>query len=96
MFAVVVTLRIAREEMSAFLPAIRLNASKSLANEPGCHRFDVCTDPERQSEVFLYELYENEAAFQAHLATDHFKHFDAQTAEMVLEKDVRTFAEVTS
>ena len=95
MFAVVVTFRVAEGAMAAFLPAMTENARASLANEPGCHRFDVCTDPTRPGEVFLYELYTDRSAFDAHLASDHFKVFDARVADMIAAKEVRTYTEVT-
>ena len=47
-------------------------------------------------EVFLYEFYEDEAAFQTHLASDHFKSFDSRAARMVERKDVRIFSKVIS
>lgn len=94
MFAVVVTFEIRPDKLGEFLPAMLKNAQTSLAEEPGCHRFDVCTDPARPSEVFLYELYTDRAAFDVHLASDHFRSFDAQVAGMIAAKDVRTYAEV--
>lgn len=94
MFAVVVTFQIKRDQIDAFLPAMLENAQTSLAQEPDCHRFDVCTDPAQPGEVFLYELYTDKAAFDAHLDTAHFKRFDAQVADMIAEKTVQTYAEV--
>lgn len=96
MFAVVVTFEIAEGAIEAFMPAMTANARTSLANEPGCHRFDVCTDPARPSEVFLYELYTDRAAFDAHLQSPHFKAFDSQVADMITAKDVRTYVLVQS
>ena len=94
MFAVVVTLQVAPGSMEAFLPAMLQNAAASLADEPDCHRFDVCTDPARPDEVLLYELYTDADAFQTHLTTAHFKAFDAQVAPMQPSKELRTFASV--
>lgn len=96
MFAVVVTFQIAEGAMAAFLPAMTENAKTSLAQEAGCHRFDVCTDADRPNEVFLYELYTDRAAFDAHLASAHFKSFGEQAAPLVTAKDVRTYAMVAS
>lgn len=96
MYAVVVTFEVMSGEMEAFLPAMIRNARTSLEEETGCHRFDVCTDPDRPNEVFLYELYTDRAAFDAHLASAHFKEFDAQVGAMVVRKDVRTYAQVAS
>ncbi|MGZ2258812.1 putative quinol monooxygenase [Roseobacter sp. A03A-229] len=94
MFAVVVTLQIKPEAILAFMPLMAQNAKTSLTEEPGCHQFDVATDDARPDEVFLYELYSNAAAFDAHLASTHFKAFDAATAHMIANKSVTTYAQV--
>lgn len=94
MFAVVVSFQIRPERIEAFLPLVLQNARTSLEQEPGCHQFDVATDAARPNEVFLYELYTDAAAFEQHLATENFRTFDAAVAEMIVAKDVRTFAEV--
>jgi autoinducer 2-degrading protein len=39
--------------------------------------------------VFLYEVYDDRAAFDAHLSAPHFKSFDAATAGMIRSKKVR-------
>ena len=94
MYAVVVRFRIAAGEMENFLKLMRENAQTSLKDEPGCHQFDVATDTSRPNEVLLYEIYSDRAAFDAHLASAHFKAFDAKITDMVLSKDVHTFDEV--
>ncbi|WP_299405816.1 putative quinol monooxygenase [uncultured Roseobacter sp.] len=94
MFAVVVTFSIKTEHLAAFMPLMTENASTSLREEPGCHQFDIATDPARPGEVFLYELYDNAAAFDAHLASAHFKSFDATVADMITEKSVKTYGKV--
>ena len=96
MFAVVVTFRIKPQAWDDFMPLMVENARKSLSGEPGCHRFDVCTDPARPGEVFLYELYADTTAFDAHLASPHFKAFDTAVAAMIADKDVRTYTAVSS
>lgn len=95
MFAVTVQFTIKDGKMEAFLPLMRENALTSLKEEPGCHQFDVCTDPTTPQEVFLYEIYDDDAAFEAHLASSHFQAFDAGVAGMVAAKTVRTFTEVS-
>ncbi|WP_187429784.1 (4S)-4-hydroxy-5-phosphonooxypentane-2,3-dione isomerase [Roseobacter fucihabitans] len=94
MFAVVVTFSIPPEHFAQFMPLMQQNAATSLADEPGCHRFDIATDPARPDEVFLYELYSDEAAFRAHLSTLHFQAFDKATAAMIAEKSVKTYTSV--
>jgi len=89
-YVVTVAFRVKPEFRGAFRDAIVENASASVAREPGCSLFDVCEKADG-SEVFLYEIYDDEAAFKAHLATDHFKRFDAQAAPWVLDKRVLTY-----
>jgi quinol monooxygenase YgiN len=94
MFAVVVSLTLKPGKAESFLPLMHTNARTSLGSEAGCCQFDVATDPARPEEVFLYELYDDRAAFDAHLATNHFKRFDQETVQMIAHKDVRTFSQV--
>lgn len=91
-FALTVTFRLHPGAAEAFRPLIRENARLSVRDEPGCLRFDVC-EPEGGDgpEVFLYEVYEDAAAFQAHLAAPHYLAFDAATREMVAEKVAARF-----
>ena len=94
MYVVTVEFDIHPPHFAAFLPLMRDNARASIGNEPGCRQFDVCTDPTRPASVFLYELYDDRAAFDAHLASAHFKRFEAAVREMVAEKRVRTLRRV--
>lgn len=94
-FAVTVTFTVKPGDMQAFMPLMLDNARVSLETEAACHQFDVATDPSIPDTVFLYEIYEDRAAFDHHLATPHFKVFDAAVAEMIAAKTVRTFAQVT-
>lgn len=62
-FAVVATYEIAQEQIEAFLPFLRAHRERCLKDEPGTLRFDILRPAES---LMLYEVYENEAAFQAH------------------------------
>lgn len=93
MYAVCVTFEIQPGEMSAFLPLMHAQAQNSLAREPNCHQFDVCHTVGSET-VFLYELYTDRAAFDAHLQSDHFIAFDRETSAMVAAKSVDLFASV--
>lgn len=94
MYAIAVTFKIHREDWDRFMPLMLLNARSSLRDEPGCHQFDVCTDPNRAHEVFLYELYDDEAAFQTHTSSPHYTAFQTAIDGMVAAKDVRSYARV--
>jgi (4S)-4-hydroxy-5-phosphonooxypentane-2,3-dione isomerase len=94
MYVVTVLFHVRPEHFAAFLEQMHLNAAQSLKDEPGCRQFDVCYEPARPGEVFLYEIYDSQAAFQAHLKAPHFLSFDAAVADMVIDKRVSTFTEV--
>lgn len=93
MYAVTVCFTPKSDAFEAFLPLMLENARTSLAQEPGCQQFDVCLD-EARSQIFLYEIYDHKAAFEAHLDSAHFKSFAAATADMVADKTLAIFPEV--
>ena len=87
-YVVTVVFRSKPQHRDAFRNAMIENATASRTREPGCRQFDVCELPD--GTIFLYEVYDDEAAFKAHLATDHFKRFNARTAPWVADKRVAT------
>ena len=92
MYIVTVEFLIHREAIDAFLPLMRENERLSAQTEAGCRQFDVCVSLERPGSVFLYEVYDDRAAFDAHLASAHFLAFDEATRPMVREKTVRAWS----
>ncbi len=90
MRALVVEFRIKPAHIQAFDAAICANAQASVDLEPGCRQFDVCRDPDDPALFFLYELYDDEAAVQAHLQSAHFLRLNAISASWVEGKSVRT------
>ena len=91
MYVITVEFTIHAQHLGAFMPLVQENARISRETESGCKGFDVCRDPARPHCVFLYEVYDDRAAFEAHLATAHFKAFDAAAAAMVASKTVHVF-----
>ena len=91
MYSVCVTFHVIPDALDRFLPRMHQQARDSLENEDGCHRFDVCYDQQDPYTIFLYEIYENRAAFDLHNASAHFLSFAADTAGLTSAKDVSTF-----
>lgn len=88
MQVLVVEFEVHAQHIDAFASAIADNARASMAQEPGCRQFDVCRDPQRPGLFFLYELYDDEAAVQAHLRSPHFLTMNAATVACVASKKV--------
>ena len=60
------------------------NAAASLRDEPGCRRFDVLVpEGDPGDRVVLYEIYDDDEAFAAHVRTDHYARF-AEAAEVLV------------
>lgn len=79
------------EQMEHFEFLLRANAKASLELEPGCRQFDVLAPLPAQSAISLYEIYDDEAAFQIHLASSHYLEFAAAAAPAVKNKVVKVF-----
>lgn len=94
MFAITVTFTIRAGQVDFFLPLVHQNARTAMSAEPGCIQFDVCYDKARPNMVFLYEVYDSEASFQAHLASDHYAKFQTAVGDMVSHKDIHSYAKV--
>lgn len=94
MYVVTVDFLLQPERTEDFMQSMLANARQSREHEPGCRRFDVCRNMADPARVFLYEVYTDRAAFDAHLASAHYQNFDSRVAGMVISKDVRTYDEV--
>ncbi|MDX8354118.1 putative quinol monooxygenase [Cognatiyoonia sp. IB215182] len=94
MYAVCVTLTLKPGKADEFMPLMLENARISLRDEPDCHQFSVATNSQEPEAVFLYELYSDSAAFDAHLTSAHFRAFDTATNDLVAERTVHTWDRV--
>jgi len=75
-FVVLPSFKVEESNLDAFLSAARADATQSVASEPGCRQFDVCVDRSvSPALVTFYEVYDDRAAFDAHLETPHLAAF---------------------
>ena len=88
MLALIVEFRIKPGFIEHFAKAIEENARLSRDTEPGCCQFDVCRDPADATLFFLYELYDDEVAIQAHLRSAHYLLMNEATAAWVDKKTI--------
>lgn len=91
-FVIVVEFQVRKGQMAAFRKLMDENARISCRDEPGCRRFDVLSSPKDPDHVLLYEIYDDRAAFEAHVKTGHFAVFNAESAPLVADKKVREYA----
>jgi autoinducer 2-degrading protein len=69
MLAMWVKVRVKPELRQRFLEAIEVDALGSERDEPGCVRFNVLRDAQDENVYYFYEVYQDQAALEAHRAT---------------------------
>ena len=74
----------------AFLAAFRQNWAGA-RDESGNLRFDLLCDPEDADSFTVDEVFENEAALDAHRATDHYRQCVAQIGPLTSGRRSKRF-----
>lgn len=87
-FIIMVDFRLKPGARETFRPLMDANARASVREEPGCRRFDVVEPENDPDRILLYEIYDDAAAFDAHCRAPHFLSFDAESAPLVIDKQV--------
>ena len=85
MYVIVAPIQIKPGYKDQFIEAVVEDARSSVNNEPGCLRFDVIQDANDPNRIWLYEVYQNEAAFQTHLQAPHLLKFRETTKDWRVE-----------
>ena len=93
MFVLTVQLRIKPENVDAFMQRLKENASAA-RKEPGCRQFDVLVDPKDRTKAMLYEIYDDEKAFETHQQTPHFKKYLAEAVPLLASRERQVFTRV--
>ncbi|MFY9314995.1 MAG: putative quinol monooxygenase [Burkholderiales bacterium] len=80
-----VSIQIKPENVDAFMQKVIENA-KAARTEPGCRQFDVLVDPDDKTKVMLYEIYDDQKAFEAHQAGAAFKKYLAEAVPLLASR----------
>ena len=72
----------------AFLAAVREEMRESLRVEPGVIALYMVADAEDPNKLTFFDMYTDDAAYDAHCATPHFKKYRETTKEMAVSKKV--------
>ena len=87
-FVVIVDFRLKAGAHADFRRLVDANASASVRHERGCRRFDVVEPRGEADRVLLYEIYDDEAAFEEHCRSSHYTDFDSASEPLVDRKAV--------
>jgi len=86
MFVLVVNIKIKPENVERWMKMALENAREA-RKEPGCKQFDVLVDPQDKTQVMLYEIYNDEKAFEVHQQTAHFKKYLAEAVPLLASRE---------
>jgi quinol monooxygenase YgiN len=95
-FVLIVEFELKPEDAERFHGLIAENARASVANEPGCLQFDVVRPQDSLNRLFLYEVYADQAAFDAHIKMPHVAAFFAQAKPMIVNQKATRLDRLTA
>lgn len=84
--ALVVDLKLAPGRLDDFVARASRHGETCLAEEAGCLRFDILVPRDGGDQVFLYEVYGDQAAVDSHLSTAHMARYLEDTKDMIAER----------
>ena len=85
MLVLQVQIQIKPENVDRFMQKVIENA-KAARSEPGCRQFEVLVDPEDKTRIMLYEVYDDQKAFEAHQAGAAFKKYLAEAVPLLASR----------
>ena len=91
-----VTFVIHEQWVADFETAILINAQASLNNELGCDRFDVCRDEKNPTVFYLYEIYHDKTAVDAHRASAHYLTMKETVKDWVISCEIKQLTLINS
>jgi (4S)-4-hydroxy-5-phosphonooxypentane-2,3-dione isomerase len=85
-FVLQVQIKVKPENVESFVKKLQDNA-QAARKEPCCRHFDVLVDPKDRTRMMLYEIYDDERAFEAHQQTTHFKKYLAEAIPLLASRE---------
>jgi (4S)-4-hydroxy-5-phosphonooxypentane-2,3-dione isomerase len=74
-------------QIENYLAALKENGAAAVQSEPGCREFNITVSQKDPNHVFVFEVYDSAAAFDAHLNTDHFKKYAVTAKDIVAKRE---------
>ena len=79
-------IRIKPENIDAFMRMVIENG-KAARSEPGCRQFEVLVDPDDRTKVMLFEIYDDQKAFEVHQAGAAFRKYVAEAVPLLASRE---------
>jgi len=81
-----VKIQIRPENVDAFMAKVIENAKAARA-ESGCRQFEVLVDPDDRTKLMLFEVYDDQKAFEVHQAGAAFKKYLAEAVPLLASRE---------
>ena len=81
-----VNITIKPENVDAFMQKALENA-RAARNEPGCRQFEVLVNPDDRTSIMLFEVYDDQKAFEVHQAGAAFKKYVAEAVPLLASRE---------
>ena len=81
-----VNIKVKPENLDSFMNQVLENA-QAARKERGCRQFEVLVDPEDKTSLMLFEVYDDQKAFEAHQAVDAFKKYLANAVPLLASRE---------
>jgi quinol monooxygenase YgiN len=84
-FTILGTIEFVAGTRDQLLAALAAHRARSLAEEPGTLEFEILVPREQQTAIYVYEVYTDEEAFEAHLNGASFAHIIKEAGGLITE-----------
>ena len=81
-----VNIKVKPENVDAFMSKVMENG-RAARSEPGCRQFEVLVDPQDKTSIMLFEVYDDQKAFDAHQAGAAFKKYVAEAVPLLASRE---------
>lgn len=85
-FVLMVNIRVTPEHIERFVKLLADNVREA-RREPGCRQFEVLVDPNDRAKIVLFEVYDDERAFEVHQETPHFRKYLAEAVPLLASRE---------
>jgi quinol monooxygenase YgiN len=86
-YVITADFEIVAADFDKYVALAKENATVSI-KDPGCREFNIAISPKNPNHVYIFEVWENAAALDAHRATDHLKAYLGATKDMVAKRNI--------
>jgi (4S)-4-hydroxy-5-phosphonooxypentane-2,3-dione isomerase len=86
-YVITADFEIVAADFDKYVALAKDNAAASIKDQ-GCREFNIAISPKNPNHVYIFEVWENAAALDAHRATDHLKAYLGATKDMVAKRNI--------